>query len=151
MWNYEAEEAKAVIVIVHGAMEYHGRYEAVAEMWNHIGYHRDGDLPSHGTTSRNRGHIDSFDEYIEEVKLWVKEARKYRLPIFLFGHSMGGLIVIRMMQETKRRCRRHYFKFAMFRCISWTFCTASSCLKNIKYYRSEVTICNESYSGNVNA
>ena len=63
---------------------------------------RDGDLPSHGTTSRNRGHIDSFDEYIEEVKLWVKEARKYRLPIFLFGHSMGGLIVIRMMQETKR-------------------------------------------------
>ena len=61
-----------------------------------------GDLPSHGTTSRNRGHIDSFDEYIEEVKLWVKEARKYRLPIFLFGHSMGGLIVIRMMQETKR-------------------------------------------------
>lgn len=32
----------------------------------------------------------------------MKEARKYRLPIFLFGHSMGGLIVIRMMQETKR-------------------------------------------------
>ena len=29
MWNYEAEEAKAVIVIVHGAMEYHGRYEAL--------------------------------------------------------------------------------------------------------------------------
>lgn len=83
MWNYEAEEAKAVIVIVHGAMEYHGRYEAVAEMWNHNGYHVVmGDLPSHGTTSRNRGHIDSFDEYIEEVKLWVKEARKYRLPIF---------------------------------------------------------------------
>lgn len=103
MWNYEAEEAKAVIVIVHGAMEYHGRYEAVAEMWNYNGYHVVmGDLPSHGTTSRNRGHIDSFDEYIEEVKLWVKEARKYRLPIFLFGHSMGGLIVIRMMQETKR-------------------------------------------------
>ena len=64
---------------------------------------RDGDLPSHGTTSRNRGHIDSFDEYIEEVKLWVKEARKYRLPIFLFGHSMGGLIVIRMMQETREK------------------------------------------------
>ena len=79
---------------------------------------RDGDLPSHGTTSRNRGHIDSFDEYIEEVKLWVKEARKYRLPIFLFGHSMGGLIVIRMMQETKRRCRGYYFEFALFRVVT---------------------------------
>ncbi|AWC30892.1 alpha/beta hydrolase [Bacillus cytotoxicus] len=103
MWNYEAESAKAVIVIVHGAMEYHGRYEALAEEWNHIGYHVVmGDLPAHGTTSRNRGHINSFDEYIEEVKVWIKEARKYRLPIFLLGHSMGGLIIIRMMEETKR-------------------------------------------------
>ncbi|MDM5156927.1 alpha/beta hydrolase [Bacillus sp. DX1.1] len=102
MWNYEAEEAKAVLVIVHGAMEYHGRYEAFAEMWNHFGYHVVmGDLPAHGTTSRNRGHIDSFDEYIEEVKTWITEAKKYRLPIFLFGHSMGGLISIRVMEETK--------------------------------------------------
>ena len=151
MWNYEAEEAKAVIVIVHGAMEYHGRYEAVAEMWNHIGYHVVmGDLPSHGTTSRNRGHIDSFDEYIEEVKLWVKEARKYRLPIFLFGHSMGGLIVIRMMQETKRRCRGYYFEFALFRGSDWTLCSASICFKNIKCCGSKIAICNESYGGNVN-
>ena len=103
MWNYEAEEAKAVIVIVrrNGISR---TLRSVAEMWNHLGYHVVmGDLPSHGTTSRNRGHIDSFDEYIEEVKLWVKEARKYRLPIFLFGHSMGGLIVIRMMQETREK------------------------------------------------
>ena len=80
-----------------------GLDEAVAEMWNHSGYHVVmGNLPAHGTTSRNRGY-PLFDEYIEEIKLWVKEARKYRLPIFLFGHSMGGLVVIGMMQETKER------------------------------------------------
>ena len=102
MWNYEAEEAKGVIVIVHGAMEHHGRYEALADMWRYLGFHVVmGDLPAHGTTSRNRGHITSFDEYIEEVKTWIKEAKKYYLPLFLYGHSMGGLIVIRVLQETK--------------------------------------------------
>lgn len=102
MWNYEAEEAKGVIVIVHGAMEHHGRYEALADMWRYLGFHVVmGDLPAHGTTSRNRGHITSFDEYIEEVKTWIKEAKNYYLPLFLYGHSMGGLIVIRVLQETK--------------------------------------------------
>lgn len=153
MWNYEAEEAKAVIVIVHGAMEYHGRYEAVAEMWNHNGYHVVmGDLPSHGTTSRNRGHIDSFDEYIEEVKLWVKEARKYRLPIFIFGHSMGGLIVIRMMQETKREdVDGIILSSPCLGVLAGPSAPLQAALKNIKYYRSKIAICNESYSGNVNS
>ncbi|CAM4156668.1 phospholipase [Bacillus manliponensis] len=102
MWNYEAENAKGVIVIVHGAMEHHGRYISLAEMWKEAGFHVVmGDLPAHGTTSRNRGHIKSFDEYIEEVKLWIKEAKTYYLPLFLYGHSMGGLTVIRLLQETK--------------------------------------------------
>jgi lysophospholipase len=101
MWKWEAEEAKAVIVIVHGAMEHHGRYVTLADLWKEKGYHVViGDLPGHGTTSRRRGHINHFDEYIEEVKRWIQEARKYQLPIFLLGHSMGGLIVIRTLQET---------------------------------------------------
>ncbi|WP_028399744.1 alpha/beta hydrolase [Ectobacillus panaciterrae] len=101
MRKREAEEAKAAIVIVHGAMEHHGRYLPLADMWTSKGYHVVmGDLPGHGTTSRRRGHINHFDEYIEEVKVWIKEAQAYKLPLFLLGHSMGGLIVIRTLQET---------------------------------------------------
>ncbi|MFX3623701.1 MAG: lysophospholipase [Ectobacillus sp.] len=101
MWKWEAEQAKAVMVIVHGAMEHHGRYLPLVDKWTAAGYHVImGDLPGHGTTSRRRGHIDSFDEYIEAVKQWVKAAQAYKLPLFLLGHSMGGLIVIRMLQET---------------------------------------------------
>nr|WP_263325361.1 alpha/beta hydrolase [Neobacillus sp. Marseille-Q6967] len=104
MWKWEAEgEAKAVIVMVHGAMEHHGRYGWLIEMWRTSGFHVImGDLPGQGMTTRSRrGHIDSFDEYILELKDWVQAAYRYDLPIFLLGHSMGGLIAIRLLQEER--------------------------------------------------
>ncbi|MDG4656452.1 lysophospholipase [Ectobacillus antri] len=101
MWKWRAEQPKAVVVIVHGAMEHHGRYAELGDKWTANGYHVVmGDLPGHGTSSRNRGHIDSFQEYIDEVLHWIEEAQRERLPVFLLGHSMGGLIVIRTLQET---------------------------------------------------
>jgi len=102
MWKWEAEgAAKAVIVIIHGAMEHHGRYKWLVQMWRSSGYHVVmGDLPGQGITSRaSRGHIDSFDEYLDEVKIWIEAAYEYSLPVFLLGHSMGGLVAIRLLQE----------------------------------------------------
>jgi lysophospholipase len=82
-------------------MEHHGRYGWLIEMWRLAGFHVImGDLPGQGMTTRSRrGHIDSFDEYIIEVKDWVQAAYQYDLPVFLLGHSMGGLISIRLLQE----------------------------------------------------
>ncbi|MDT9756545.1 alpha/beta hydrolase [Heyndrickxia coagulans] len=102
MWKWEADEnPKAVIVMVHGAMEHHRRYSWLIEMWRSSGYHVVmGDLPGHGMTSRaKRGHIDSFDEYTTEIKEWVTAAYQFDLPIFLLGHSMGGLAVIRLLEK----------------------------------------------------
>ncbi|MCD7032660.1 alpha/beta hydrolase [Metabacillus sp. GX 13764] len=100
MWKWKAENPKGVVVAVHGAAEHHRRYRWLIEMWRCSGYHIImGDLPGQGTTTRQRGHIDSFDEYIKEVNGWIEEAGRYELPVFLLGHSMGGLIVIRSLQE----------------------------------------------------
>jgi lysophospholipase len=102
MWKWEAEgEAKAVIVMVHGAMEHHRRYDWLIQNWRLAGFHVVmGDLPGQGMTNRSRrGHIHSFDEYLLEVKNWIHAAYQYDLPVFLLGHSMGGLIAIRLMQE----------------------------------------------------
>lgn len=100
MWKWEAEEAKGVMVIIHGAAEHHGRYKWLIEMWRLAGFHVImGDLPGQGTTSRRRGHIQSFDEYIEAVEEWIREAKNFELPIYLLGHSMGGLVCIRALQE----------------------------------------------------
>lgn len=104
MWKWEADqEPKAVIVIVHGAMEHHGRYSWLIEMWRSSGYHVImGDLPGQGMTTRShRGHIDSFDEYIFEIKDWVQTAYQFDVPVFLMGHSMGGLACIRTIQEER--------------------------------------------------
>jgi lysophospholipase len=102
MWKWTAEEGKAVIVMIHGAAEHHGRYKWLIEMWRLAGYHVVmGDLPGHGTTSRKRGHIQSFDEYVECVDGWIRYAKSFHLPIFLLGHSMGGLVAIRTLQEKK--------------------------------------------------
>lgn len=102
MWKWEADgEAKAVIVMIHGAFEHHGRYGWLIEKWRKDGFHIImGDLPGQGMTSRtNRGHIDSFEDYLLECKHWILAAYEFNLPVFLFGHSMGGLIAIRMLQE----------------------------------------------------
>lgn len=104
MWKWEAEgEAKAIIVIVHGASEHHRRYGWLIEMWRLSGYHVImGDLPGQGLTTRSRrGHIDRFDEYMIEVKDWIQAAYQFELPVFLIGHSMGGLISIRLLQEER--------------------------------------------------
>ncbi|MBD1380218.1 alpha/beta hydrolase [Metabacillus arenae] len=100
MWSWKADNPKGVIVIIHGAAEHHGRYKWLVEMWRCAGYHVVmGDLPGQGTSTRRRGHIDAFDEYIVVVNEWLKDAFSYDLPVFVLGHSMGGLIAIRALQE----------------------------------------------------
>ncbi|TYS69149.1 alpha/beta hydrolase [Sutcliffiella horikoshii] len=102
MWKWEAENPKGTIVIVHGAQEHHGRYTWLLDQWKTNGYNVImGDLPGQGLSTRRRGHIDNFDEYIEEVEKWIKEAYLLKPPVFVIGHSMGGLAVIRTLQEKK--------------------------------------------------
>ena len=36
-----------------------------------------------------------------EVKDWIQAAYQFDLPVFLIGHSMGGLIAIRLLQQEK--------------------------------------------------
>jgi len=51
---------------------------------------------------RKRGHIDSFAQYIEAVQGWVEDAREASggtQPLFLLGHSLGGLIAVRYVQS----------------------------------------------------
>ncbi|SDZ29782.1 lysophospholipase [Evansella caseinilytica] len=104
MWKWEAKDAKGVIVIVHGAGEYHARYRWTVQQLNRLHYHVImGDLPGQGTTSGARGHVKSFQQYIAVVKRWLEEARTYQLPIILFGHSMGGLISIHTTLSLKKK------------------------------------------------
>lgn len=99
-WEPETA-AEAAIVLVHGAGEHIGRYEHVAQWFVEqriavIG----GDLPGLGRSAGRRGHIDDFEEYIKTAREWLLQAKSRfgEVPIFMLGHSMGGLVVTRLLQ-----------------------------------------------------
>ncbi|UOQ94195.1 alpha/beta hydrolase [Halobacillus shinanisalinarum] len=90
----------ASIIIVHGAFEHIGRYNHLIKQFEADGYRVFGqDLPAQGNSEGIKGHIRSFDQYIERIGEWLKQIDEG--PVFLLGHSMGGLAVIRTMQELK--------------------------------------------------
>ncbi|GGH87749.1 lysophospholipase [Pullulanibacillus pueri] len=102
VWKSGQDKIKGVVVIVHGAGEHHGRYEWLKKQWLEAGFHVVlGDLPGQGRNPKHQGHVDHFSEYITTVGKWIDTARTFRLPYILFGHSLGGLVVIRTLQEKR--------------------------------------------------
>ncbi|WP_145467113.1 alpha/beta fold hydrolase [Staphylococcus pettenkoferi] len=104
MWKWETEsEAKGVIVIAHNILEHTGRYAYLITMLRRQGYHVImGDLPGQGQTSRaNKGQIESFDVYHEAVLEWILIANEYKLPTYLLGVGLGGLIALNLLEKTE--------------------------------------------------
>lgn len=95
-WEPEAE-AKAVVCLVHGLGEHGGRYAHVAEAFNHAGYAlMASDLRGHGSSGGQRGHAPGYTALMDDV-FHLLEAAKDRypnLPLFLYGHSLGGNLAI---------------------------------------------------------
>ncbi|MGI6740248.1 MAG: lysophospholipase [Brevefilum sp.] len=93
-WNPE-DEIKAGIIIVHGLGEHSGRYSNVVNHMLPRGYALYGfDHIGHGKSGGQRELVESFADYTDTlttfagmVKAWLPDK-----PIFLLGHSMGGLI-----------------------------------------------------------
>lgn len=98
MFSYEKhyiDNPKAVIIITHGICEHSQRYFPIINHLNNNGYSVIRyDLRGHGQTGGRRGHINSFSDFINDLNAFVLEAKKNNpnTPLFLLGHSMGGLI-----------------------------------------------------------
>lgn len=102
MWKWEAEnDAKGVVVIAHNILEHTGRYAYVITMLRRNGYHIImGDLPGQGQTSRvNKGQVENFQTYHESLLEWIKIANEYKIPTFILGVGLGGLITINLLQK----------------------------------------------------
>lgn len=97
---HQVDQAKGTVVIVHGSGEHFGRYQWLRQKLNNAGFHViGGDLPGLGCSYGKKGHIDDFNDYYKIVDEWVSEAHQFHMPVFLLGHSMGGLIVIRYLER----------------------------------------------------
>jgi len=95
LWEPE-ETPKALINLVHGFGEYSERYEHWALRFNKLGYVVHAiDNRGHGKSDGRRGYLNSFDDFLKDVDVLVKESEKLypELPQIIYGHSMGGNIV----------------------------------------------------------
>ncbi|WP_340065784.1 lysophospholipase [Ascidiimonas aurantiaca] len=88
---------KRVVILVHGMGEHSGRYASYVVprllsadtsviAFDHFG---------HGKTEGKRGHCPHYDALIQSVDTVFQKARDVypELPVFLYGHSMGGNVV----------------------------------------------------------
>lgn len=91
-----APEAAAAVALVHGIGEHSGRYVWLVEHLTAAGFavfsfdHR-----GHGRSPGRRGHITSWSEYRDDVGAFLEHVHRLSpgVPIFIYGHSLGALIV----------------------------------------------------------
>lgn len=88
-------DAKAAVVIIHGYAEHSGRYDWTGERLAEAGFATYAlDLPGHGQSGGEQALVRSMNEFLNDVRLFVSLVRGWSpgLPLFVLGHSMGGLI-----------------------------------------------------------
>jgi len=97
-------EPKGVIVLIHGLSDHAGRYHHVGSFFAASGYVMIlFDLRGHGRSFGKRGHFPSYDRIMDDISLFLAEARRRHptLPLVLYGHSMGGNLVLNYLIRNK--------------------------------------------------
>ncbi len=96
-WEPAAVHSRAVVCLVHGLGEHSSRYAHVAEAFNKEGFVLFGmDLRGHGRSGGARGYISSIEDFLQDIDLLLEQAkaRHPALPLFLYGHSLGAILVL---------------------------------------------------------
>ncbi len=95
-WQPDVEPL-ATLVIVHGYGEHSGRYANVVNRLVPEGFALHSfDLRGHGRSPGQRGYINSWADYRDDVGVFLQLTARNTpgLRLFLYGHSMGSLIVL---------------------------------------------------------
>jgi alpha-beta hydrolase superfamily lysophospholipase len=98
----QGDRARALLAIVPGFSDHGGRYGRLIRLATAGGCAAATlDTRGHGRSSGPRGHVGSFDEYLADLDAFLGWARREAAAgggeppaTFVFGHSMGGLIVL---------------------------------------------------------
>lgn len=95
-WRPEGK-VRASVVVVHGIGEHCGRYGNLVNALVPAGFAVHAfDHRGHGRSSGPRGHIRRWRDFRQDVGRFLESVQigAPRPPLFLLGHSMGGLIAI---------------------------------------------------------
>lgn len=95
---------RAAIMLIHGHGEHVARYDHVAAALTEKGYAMLGyDLIGHGKSTGPRGHTQSYEALLDDIASFSVQAQQLYagLPLFLYGHSMGGNLVLNYVLRRK--------------------------------------------------
>jgi lysophospholipase len=100
---WETSRALAGLIVVHGLSDHSGRYTTFGHRMASFGINvYSFDLRGHGASEGRRGHSERFDFFLQDLDRFRWEVECLtggNLPLFLLGHSMGGLIALRYIEE----------------------------------------------------
>lgn len=100
---WEVPEPLAAVILVHGMFEHSGRYQELGGYLADLGWSAYAlDLRGHGASEGRRGHARRFEVLLQDLDRFRREVEGLvprGTPLFLVGHSLGGLITLRYLQE----------------------------------------------------
>jgi len=102
-WQPE-NETNAVINLIHGIGEHSTRYAGMAEYYTERGMAIYAiDYRGHGKSEGKRGHTPSYENLMQDIDLLLDYSEKDNncQKRFLYGHSLGGNLVINYVLRRK--------------------------------------------------
>lgn len=94
-WRPRTGTVRGVLVIHHGLADHSARYAGFAERLARAGYAVWAlDMRGHARSAGPRVRFDRIDELVGDLERFVAlvRAREPGAPLFVFGHSLGGLV-----------------------------------------------------------
>lgn len=103
--SWTGPKPRATLVLTHGIAEHSEAYheaalDLVSKGWDTYAF----DLRGHGRSDGRRGYIDDFHRYSNDLDKFVRYLRSgplkdSKVPVVMFGHSMGALITLRYLVD----------------------------------------------------
>jgi alpha-beta hydrolase superfamily lysophospholipase len=96
IWKPEGDP-KAIVLGLHGLGSHSGRLEYMGKRFVEQGYtFYAPDMRGFGTYPGRKGHVESFDEYTEDMESLVAYLKLLHQDkkLFLWGHSLGGVFIV---------------------------------------------------------
>ena len=104
--HYRAQsDGRLSLIMVHGFSAHCGLYRHVGAAFAAAGIAvTQFDCRGHGRSSGRRGHVDDFDEYLDDLAMVIAWARAQvtSRSWTLLGHSMGGAIALAYVLDQAR-------------------------------------------------
>ena len=101
-------DVRALILLAHGLGEHSGRYTYLAKHCTDRGFAVFAvDHYGHGKSEGLAGHVERFSVYLDGIRALLGLVRDEHpeVPVFLLGHSMGGLIAAAFLRESQEGLR----------------------------------------------